>query len=211
MPVPTESREPGSRSREGGSKSERTRERIVIATARVLNTRGYAGTRLSDIAQLAEVQAPAIYYYFSSRDELIEQAVSEGLARAADLVGAALESVADAGPMERLEAAVEAHLTTLLTHSEHAAAAVRTVTQMPPDIRDRQLAAQRAYIDIWRALFDEADAAGAIDPAMDRRAALMLVLNALNSTAGWWDGEQGTFDDVLATARALVRKGLARP
>jgi AcrR family transcriptional regulator len=192
------------------SKSERTRERIVDATARVLNDRGYAGTRLSDIAALAEVQAPAIYYYFSSREELVEEAVSVGLARTILLMREALDEVpATAPPLLRIRVAVAAHLNTLLTHSDHASAAIRTVPQLPPDIRDRQLAAQRAYVDVWRGLFEDARAAGVVDPDLDLRAALMIVMGALNWTAEWWDPEQGSLDRVIETAQQLVENGLA--
>jgi AcrR family transcriptional regulator len=193
-----------------GSKSARTRERIVTATAQVLSARGYAGTRLSDIAELAEVRAPAIYYYFPSRDDLIEEAVTVGLTQAAQLVDTALASLpSSAGPFERIDAAVEAHLHTLLTHGVHAAAAIQTINQLPYDVRARQLHAQRAYVDRWRRLLDEADAAGDLDPTVDRRAALMLVLNALNSTATWWSTGWGcSLDHLVSTARTLVRNGL---
>jgi TetR/AcrR family transcriptional regulator, cholesterol catabolism regulator len=52
------------------SKSARTRSRILDAAAHVLSVKGYAGTRLSDVADYAELQAPAIYYYFASREDL---------------------------------------------------------------------------------------------------------------------------------------------
>jgi hypothetical protein len=44
------------------SKSARTRQRILDAAATVLNRNGYAGARLSDIAELAQVQAPALWW-----------------------------------------------------------------------------------------------------------------------------------------------------
>jgi len=52
----------------------------------VLSRKGYAGTRLSDVADQAEIQAPAIYYYyyyyyyFPSRDDLIEEVMWSGIA-----------------------------------------------------------------------------------------------------------------------------------
>ncbi len=52
------------------SKSARTRQRILDAAAHVLSVKGFAGgTRLSDVAEFAQLQAPAIYYYFSSRED----------------------------------------------------------------------------------------------------------------------------------------------
>lgn len=209
----------GSRGRTGASgrpespsKSERTRERIVDGTAKVLNERGYSGTRLSDIADIAEVQAPAIYYYFSSREELVEEAVSVGLQRTMGLMHEALDAVPDAAtPLQRIRAAVGAHLNTLLTHSDHAAAAMRTLQQLPQDIRDRQLTAHRAYLDIWRGLLEDARAAGEMDPELDLRAALMIVLGALNWTVEWWDPAEGALDPVITTAQALIENGLAAP
>jgi AcrR family transcriptional regulator len=39
--------------------------RILDAAAHVLSVKGYAGTGLSHVAECADLQAPAIYYYFS--------------------------------------------------------------------------------------------------------------------------------------------------
>jgi TetR/AcrR family transcriptional regulator, cholesterol catabolism regulator len=191
-----------------GAKSARTRRRVVDAAAHVLVRRGYAGTRLSDVAAVAQVQAPAIYYYFSSRDELIEEAVAVGLAQARALVEEAL-AAADGSPLERLRVAVAAHLSTLLTHSDHAAAAIRTVPQLPESMRARHRQAERDYIEIWRGLVADARAAGEIDPDLDPGVALMVVLGALNWTAEWWDPERGSLEGIIDTAQRLVVDGLA--
>ncbi len=193
-----------------GSKSARTRRRVVDAAAHVLVRRGYAGTRLSDVAEVAQVQAPAIYYYFTSRDELIEEAVAVGLARARALVEEALAQASpDLTAIERLRVAVAAHLSTLLTHSDHAAAAIRTVPQLPESMRARHRQAERDYIDIWRGLVADARAAGEIDRDLDPGVALMVVLGALNWTAEWWDPDRGSLEGIIAAAQRLVVDGLA--
>lgn len=194
-----------------GSKSERTRERILDATAQVLQRRGFAGTRLSDIAELAEVQAPAIYYYYSSREVLIEEAVSVGLARTMELMRTAMDDIPPGTtPMERIRVAIAAHLNTLLTHSHHAAAAIRTLPQLPADIRARKIADQREYLDVWRALIRDARDAGEVDPDVDDRAALMIVLGALNWPVEWWDPSKGALETVITTAQTIITSGLAR-
>ena len=50
----------GKTSTDAESKSARTRTRILDAAAHVLSSKGFAGTRLSDVAEYAELQAPAI-------------------------------------------------------------------------------------------------------------------------------------------------------
>jgi AcrR family transcriptional regulator len=108
------------------SKSARTRQRILDAAASVLNRNGYASTRLSDIAELAQVQAPALYYYFASREELIEEVVTLGMTRALTHVSDALaELPADATQLDRICTAVGAHLEVVLRLSDYASAAIR--------------------------------------------------------------------------------------
>ena len=171
--------------------------------------RGYAGTRLSDVADIAEVQAPAIYYYFSSRDDLIEEAVAVGLAQARALVEEALAQAPEGlSAVDRLGVAVAAHLSTLLTHSDHAAAAIRTVPQLPEAMRARHRQAERDYIQIWRGLIADARAAGEIDTGLDAGVSLMVVLGALNGSAEWWDPSRGSLEGVIATAQRLVVRGL---
>src|ERR1700692_4985305 len=85
------------------SKSALTRARIRDAAARVLSATGYAGLRLTDVAAEAEIQAPAIYYYYASRDELIEEVMWVGIADMREHVAAALSELPDGtSPLERL-------------------------------------------------------------------------------------------------------------
>ena len=58
--TPTMAKSPATVGTDLGPKSEKTRARIMGATAELLNKNGYSGMRLSDIAEAADVQAPAI-------------------------------------------------------------------------------------------------------------------------------------------------------
>jgi TetR/AcrR family transcriptional regulator, cholesterol catabolism regulator len=194
------------------SKSARTRERILDAAAKVLNRNGYAGTRLSDIAELAQVQAPALYYYFASREQLIEEVVTLGMTRALEHVSEALAALPpSATGMDRICAAVGAHLEVVLRLSDYASAAIRNGPQLPSDMRERQLAQQRAYGELWRKLVNEARAAGELHPGLDPMAARMLILGGLNWATEWWNPNRGSLRTVIATAQLLARQGLAAP
>ena len=193
------------------SKSARTRERILDAAAKVLNRNGYVGTRLSDIAELAHVQAPALYYYFASREDLIEEVVTLGMARALTHVSESLDALPpETSKLERICVAVGAHLEVVLRLSDYASAAIRNGPQLPPELRRRQLAEQRTYGEVWRRLFEEADAAGELHPELDLRAARMIVLGGLNWATEWWDPSRGSLPSVIHTAQLLARHGLAR-
>jgi TetR/AcrR family transcriptional regulator, cholesterol catabolism regulator len=197
---------------EAGSKSARTRERILDAAAHVLSRKGYAGTRLSDVGDQAEIQAPAIYYYFPSRDDLIEEVMWTGIALMREHVTKVLAALTPgADPLERIDAAVEAHLRYSLEISDYTTASIRNAGQVPENIAIRYAAEASLYGDTWRKLLQDADNAGLLRPDLEPRAARMLVLGALNWAAEWWNPRRGSLEVVVRTAQSLVRNGLAAP
>ncbi|MEU7812857.1 TetR family transcriptional regulator [Pseudonocardia sp. NPDC049154] len=197
----------GGRPRRERFKSARTRARILEAAATLLSERGYAATRIGDVAELAEMQGPALYYYFASRDELIEEVIATGQRGVVAHVTAALDGAAH-DPLDRILAAVAAHLEYVLTTSAFASASIRNFAQLPEEVQQRQVRFRQAYGDIWRALFREAERVGDLDPVLDVHAARMLVIGALNWTCEWWDPGKGSLDDLVSAARRFVRDAL---
>src|ERR1700752_2750965 len=195
---------------ESESKSARTRARILDAAAHVLSVKGYAGTRLSDVAEYAEVQAPAIYYYFASRDDLIEEVMYAGIAEMGRHLRGVLDALPpDASPIDKILAAVEAHLRHQLELSDYASASIRNAGQIPEHLRTRQLKEEAGYGRIWRRLFDEARADGQLRDDLDARLAPLLVIGALNWCTEWFDPRRSSVDTVVSNAQVLVRNGLS--
>lgn len=56
-------------------KSERTRQRIVEAANRLFYHKGYNKTSFSDVVEAAGVPRGNIYYYFKTKDEILEAAI----------------------------------------------------------------------------------------------------------------------------------------
>lgn len=182
------------------------------SAAQILSRRGYAGTRLSDIAADAEIQTSAIYYYFSSREDLVETVMERGVFEARTHVEGALTALPlTASAMDRIDAAVEAHLQLNLQLSAYATAAIRNMGQVPERIRTNQLAAERAYATLWRDLLAAAQREGAIPRTTDIRAMRMLILGALNWAPEWWHPDRGSLETAVKTAKILVRRGISGP
>jgi AcrR family transcriptional regulator len=195
-----------------GSKSARTRERILDAAAHVLSRKGYAGTRLTDVADHAELQAPAIYYYFPSREDLIEEVMWTGIAHMRGHIEQVLAALpADTDPLGRIDAAVEGHLRYELEISDYTTAAIRNAGQIPENIRIRYSAEASKYGDVWRKLVQDAANARLLRSDLDPAVARMLILGALNWAAEWWNPRRGSLDIVVRTAQSLVRHGLGIP
>ena len=194
---------------EGDTKYARTRARILDAAAHVLSRKGYAGTRLSDIAERADIQTPAIYYYFASRDDLIEEVMACGLAD----MRAHLESTLAALPpgtsaIEKILAAAEAHLRHELEISDYTTASIRNRGQIPARLRVRADQEGNSYGAIWRQLFDEATRTGTLRTDVDPRISQMLIMGALNWAAEWWDSSRTPLEAIVADAQKLIRSAL---
>lgn len=193
----------------GSPKAARTRTRVLDAAAHVLSVKGYAGMRLSDVASHAEVQAPAIYYYFPSREHLVEEVMWVGLAGMREHLAAVLAAApSGVAAMEQIMLAVDAHLRHELELSDYTTAVIRNGGQLPERIRARQREEELRYGSLWRDLIAAADAEGSLDPGLDRPLAQMLVMGALNWAAEWWSPERGSLDHMVSVAQAFVRNGL---
>jgi AcrR family transcriptional regulator len=195
---------------EPDSKSALTRRRILDAAAYVLSAKGYGGLRLTDVAAEAEIQAPAIYYYFPSREDLIEEVMWSGIADMREHLAVVLDSLPVGTPaLDRLMAAVEAHLRHALEISDYTTASIRNAGQVPDAIRKRQIREEERYGEIWRGLINALARDGGLRADLDLYIAQMLVLGALNWTVEWWDSRRGSVDAVVANAQSLVRHGLS--
>jgi AcrR family transcriptional regulator len=180
-PTTTEpSRAPGRRH------SDATRERILRAAARTLATQGYARTHLSDIATAAGLRAPALYYYFPSREALIGEVLREGQVR---VRGHVLQALQDLPPCAtartKVTTVVAAHLNVQLKLSDFALAVVRTLAHVPPDVRAFVEPEVERYHEVWRGLLAEAASDGQLRAGLDPSIARMLAVGSLNWAAEW--------------------------
>lgn len=194
------------------SKSERTRERLLRAAATTLSRLGYSGMRLVDVGEEAGVRAPAIYYYWQSREQLVEEVITVGTIRLREYVKAALDAAPpEATALDRLDVAIEAHLRQLMSESAFAHAVIRNIGQVPDSIRTRQIVEERKYANIWKTLFQDAVESGELRSDLDPHIAQLLIIGLLNWATEWWSPKRGSLDTVVATAQSIVRHGVAQP
>jgi TetR/AcrR family transcriptional regulator, cholesterol catabolism regulator len=190
-------------------KSERTRERILDAAAAAFRERGFAATRLSDIAERAELQAPSLYYHFGSKEELIEAVLSLAVTRTFEQVKQAVAEVPEDDPVGRLRAAIETHIAMVLETGDYSAANLRLYGQMPDDIRKRLERTQRTVGRYWNRLLQDARDAGAIRGDLNLSVLRMLILGSLNWAAEWYHPGRGVSpNEVSRHATVLLLDGI---
>ncbi len=167
-------------------KSDRTRRRILDTAAQEFRQRGYAGTKVNDIAYAANMRAASIYYYFESKDQLFEEVLEIGLKLVFDAVRKAVEGVPPSGGHRaRLLAATEAHLAMLHEYGDYSSANIRNFGQTPVEIQERQMGLRNAYGEYWRDLLLAAQQAGAIRPEANLSLLRMFLFGAMNWSLEW--------------------------
>jgi TetR/AcrR family acrAB operon transcriptional repressor len=88
-----------------------TRTNILDAAMQVFASKGYAGTRLDDVAQAAGVTRGAITWHFSKKANLLKAALDTGMAE----YGSRIEKILDSGlsPLDTIRSLVKEMLSSL--------------------------------------------------------------------------------------------------
>src|SRR4029453_2432400 len=89
---------------------------VIDHATRLFAERGFAGTSLQDVAESMGLKRPALYYYFNSKDELLDRLIAEGGSGPAHDFETIAEQP-DRSPAERLHAIVRHNVTWVLTHT----------------------------------------------------------------------------------------------
>ena len=92
---------------------------ILDAATRLLATRGYEATTMQDVAAEVGMTAPALYYYFDSKQLLLYEVIELNMERFVAKVDATL-AAGPASPTDELRALVRTHLEFQLEHVEGA-------------------------------------------------------------------------------------------
>ncbi len=191
-------------------KSEATRLRILDAAARVFAQRGYADTRLSDIAQEAGTFAGSIYYYFESREELVEEVLRLGVTGVFEAVRDKVEALPPgASYRDKLTVAIETHLSFTLAENYFATANQRLFAQVPGEIRLRHIHVHRAYGNYWRRLLEGARRAGEVRRDIDLSVLRLQILGAINWTMEWYKPGKRTIEQIANQLATTVFDGVA--
>jgi AcrR family transcriptional regulator len=182
------SQEVSARSRRASHpKSAITRQRILDAAARAFSLKGYAATTVNDIALIAEMQGGSIYYYFESKDDILQEVLDVGITRVFSAVRLAIGSLAGTAAFsEKLEAAVTAHLTMLLQQGDYTSANIRVFEQAPDAVKRQNRKLRAAYGEYWGKLFSEGQRSGAIRKDVDLTILRLLLLGAMNWAVTWY-------------------------
>lgn len=191
-------------------KSHQTRQRILDVAAYWLNRKGWALTSLQYLAEDIGIRAASIYYYFNSKDELVDEVLRIGIDLVHEEVARKVEELGpDAPYRERIKTAIEAHLSSLLRHGEYTSANIRNFPLAPESIRENNRLIRRKYGEYWRKLFSDAQAAGEIAADLDLTLVRLLLIGGLNWSTDWFNPRKKSVAEIAEESCKILFNGIA--
>lgn len=165
------------------TKSDALRENILEVATRLFIERGFDGTSFNDIADVVGVSRPALYYYFKSKEAILEVLTTVVTRAAGALASEALpEDLRQPAAMLRHLVLRHAHL--ILTHPLQFRVVERNEDNLP--LKQRKLAEQsrRAVLEQFRQAIELGIERGQFR-MMDAKVAAFSIIGMCNWTA-WW-------------------------
>lgn len=176
---------------------------------RLFAERGFAGTSLQDVANSMGLKRPALYYYFKSKDELLDRLIVEGVSGPTHELKIIAEQT-DLSPAERLHAITRRNLRWVLTHIDRFRLLVKSESELSPASAKKFNASSREAIDTVTAVIEEGIEAGQFRSVNPRVAALGVF--GISNWAAWWyqpggsDSVESIADQLADLAVASVQK-----
>src|SRR5437763_2524891 len=158
------------------------RTELTRVAARLFAEKGYHGTSIGDLAQAVGVQKGSLYAHIESKADLLWEVASEGAAA----FHAALDGAPDDGPVvERIRAALRAHLKVVAEQLDVATVFIREWRYLEGERREAFLSERRRYEERFRALFREGRELGELRTDLEDGTAALLALSAANWAYTW--------------------------
>ncbi len=188
------------RGRPAQDANEGLRRALIQQSARLFREKGYGNTTVRDIAAATGVHAGSWFYYFKTKQDILQAVIEHGLTVAlADIEAIDIDHLP---PREAMRQLVRAHLYTILApHQDFIPVMLYEWRSLDAQAQERIIALKDRYEDIWTRVIERLRASGewAHPTPVDR----LLMFGALNWTAQWYQAGAGISIDALADQAVL--------
>ncbi|MEY9966112.1 AcrR family transcriptional regulator [Streptacidiphilus sp. MAP12-16] len=182
-------------------------ERLLTAASRLFAERGFALTSVQEIVERAGVTKGAMYHYYASKDDLLQQVYTRLLA----VQSARLAAIADADqPVRaRLRAAAADVVVSTLENLDDAMVSWRSMHMLPQQRLAEVRAERRRYHERFRALIEQGQAEGVLRADVSADLAAYQFFGGVHHLGSWYhaDGEL-TPESIGETFADLLLRGL---
>jgi AcrR family transcriptional regulator len=185
----------------GAGTVEERRALILETAARHFEEKGYAGTSVDDIARELGVTKAAVYHYWGSKEELLEEIQD----RALTFLREKLDRLDyEENPYEtRLEATAAAYIDAVLENTSFVSVLLRDFVSS-----ERTREKQRAFMRQCREVLDEEIAAGNVRD-FDPQVLTLAIVGLCSTIANWYEPEgRVSREEIKEIYLGLVTRGI---
>lgn len=194
--------------RSADSRFGRRRAAILKSAAHVFGRKGFHGTTLEEIAAELQVTKASLYYYFSTKEELLYEV---HLLSMHDVLGR-VEGIraASDSPVSQLEAAITEHLRVLAGDYE-GAFLLQQEYDLPEEYRQQIVHLRDRYEKILLGIVQQGERQR-LFRVKDARIAVRMLLGGINWFLRWYRSSgRLTVDEIAAAYVDFVFYGLLAP
>jgi len=194
-------------SEQAASRLSRRRDRrkaeIVGVAIEMLATSGYQGMSLEGVAERTDIAKATLYHYFSSKDELVAEALEALTVAVLDRLTAARDAETSGSSRERLRALVREQLRVLTVEFPEVGSIFSWQSSWPAVHDEARKSMRRRHDAVFREVVDAGLAAGELD-CDDLDVALQCHHAVMNTVSVWLGRIEDPADRAVQT-EAVVR------
>ena len=189
----------------GSTRKQLMENEVLEHATRLFAEKGFAGTNLQDVATSMGLKRPALYYYFKSKDELLERLIFEATSGPAnELKAIAARPGADAA--RRLNEMARHMVSWVATHTDRFLLLVKSESDLSPTSAKTFNDGRRAALDAVTTVIEEGVASGEFR-AVDPRIASFGIWGICNWVAFWY--RPGGNESIESIAQQLADMAVA--
>jgi AcrR family transcriptional regulator len=190
------------------TRSDAQRQSILDAASLLFIEKGFGGTNINDIADAVGVTRTALYYYFPSKEAMLE-ALTEEVTEKASHLAQTVSRRDEVPPDEALRQLILQHAGLILSHPLQFRVVERSESSLPEPHRSAAEAARRAVLDHFVRVIQRGIDGGQFRVANAHIAAFSII--GMCNWCAWWFDPDGNVpaDGVAASIAEFGLRALA--
>lgn len=203
------------RKSKGQPRNELQRHSILDAASHLFIEKGFGGTNINDIADALGITRTAVYYYFESKEAILE-ALTEEVTEKASALAKTVSDRGELSPEDALRQLIVQHAMLILSHPTQFRVVERSESSLPPARRRTAQTARRSVLANFVQVIERGMDARVFQ-APDARTAAFAIIGMCNWTAWWFEPNGSDSPENVASQiaefglRSLVRERHLQP
>lgn len=182
-----------------------SKDALLTEAKKLFSTKGYRGTTLRDLSSTFGVSRPSIYYYYTSKMEILSELHAKGFSEGVGKLDKILSS--NTPTREKFRKILEVHAQNLAKDTNLQKVFYLDEMELPDKLRKEISNKRRGYTDRLIEVYERGVAEG-IFKDIDPRMAVYLLLGACNWLTMWYSPKKRVGpEEIVQTLMTILCEG----